>query len=101
MNNVLDIDSSVFDFATLDNHSQSTFNPDPRFGHIQLTMRKRMSGQIKASHAQGLALCLVDGHGKFEGWPQRKLPALELKRCVCCIRIDARNKNNFTYATTN
>ena len=39
-------------------------------------MREGMSGQTKASHTQGLALCLVDGHA--EGWPQWELPRLNL-----------------------
>ena len=101
MNNVLDIDSfSVFDLATLDDYSQSTFCPDPSLGHIQLTMREGMSRQIMAGHMQGLALCLVGGHG--EGWPQWKLPAPELERkhCVCWVGVDAGNENNFANAAT-
>ena len=90
MNNVLNIDSfSIFDSATLDNHSQSTFRSDPTLGHIQSTMTEGMSGQIKASHTQGLALCLVDGHA--QGWPQWEVPAPELERklCVCWVGVHA------------
>ena len=79
MNNILNIHSfPAFDLATLGNDLQGISRPDPGFGHTQLTTGERLTGQIKSSHAQGLALCLVDGHGKC--WPQRELPAPELER---------------------
>ena len=57
-------------------------------------MKEGMSGQIKAGHTQGLALCLVDGYA--EGWPQWELPApeLEWRRCVCWVGVDAGNEND-------
>ena len=63
-------------------------------------MREGMSGRIKAGHTQGLALCLVDGHG--EGWLRWELPApeLERKRCVCWTGVDAGNEHDFGNAAT-
>ena len=79
MNNILHIQSfSASDLATLDSHSQGISTPDPGFGHIQLTLGEEPTGQMKSSHAQGLALCLVDSCGRC--WPQRELPAPELER---------------------